>query len=497
MRPATWSIVLRAWRSESGQVLPWMVLLTCLVLGFAGLCVDLGHAYVCYRQLQASTDAAALAGAYSLPSTGASTASVSTKVAAFSSATSNGVTGANASPNLPNTTIKTTFRCVTGSTIVTAPCSASPTGYNVIEVVQQTTIPTFFIRALAALGVNSAKSLNLSAMSTATMMSGHATQVNVAMVLDTTGSMATKDTDPNCNNTRIACALSGIQKLLKGLAPCTTSSTKSNCTPFDQVSLFTYPNVRANTASNETTCPSSNPAIMPYSTPTAGATWTAPTGTGATYQITDYLSDYSSNNQQGGSMNSSSALAIATGGGSGKNCSGMQTPGGEGTYYAGAVYAAQSSLMAEQAVNPGSENIMIILSDGDANASSGHIVNSAGKSVGKAGNTYPSLDDQCHQAITAANFATSQGTTVYSIAYGASTSGCSSDKGALAISPCSTLQQMSSGWSSGDTSHFYSDATASQNKGQCNSANSYSLDGIFTSIAAKFSQARLIPNGTT
>jgi hypothetical protein len=196
-------------------------------------------------------------------------------------------------------------------------------------------------------------------------------------------------------------------------------------------------------------------------------------------------------------LNGSSALAIATGGGTGKNCGGLQTPGGDGTFYAGAVYAAQSSLMAAQASNPGSQNIMIILSDGDANTQSGKMVTASGTNVGHAGNTYPSLDDQCHQAISAANSATSQGTAVYTIAYGAGTSGCSSDTGALAISPCSTMQQMSSGWSSGDTSHFYSDATASQNLGQCSSSNSFSLNNIFSSIAAKFSQARLIPNGTT
>ena len=476
MRPANRSIIRYLWRSESGQVLPWMVMLTGLVLGFAGLCVDLGHAYVCYRQLQASTDAAALAGAYAMTLPSSTTTSVNTKVSAFSSSTSN---------------------CVTDSLLVTAPCSSSPTGYNVIAVVQKTQIPTFFVRALVLFGVNSARSLNLSAEATATMMAGHATQVNVAMVLDTTGSMGSKDNDANCNNTRIACALDGVQALLKGLSPCSSGSTNANCTPFDQVSMFTYPNVRADTASRDITCPTSNPTVMPYSTPTEGALWSAPTGAGATYQITDYLSDYSSTNQQGGSLNTSSALAIATGGGTGKNCGGMKTPGGAGTYYAGAIYAAQSSLKAAQLANPGSENIMIILSDGDANASSGKIVDSSGKSVGHAGNTYPSLDSQCHQAITAANFATSQGTTVYTIAYGASSSGCWTDKGALAISPCSTLQQMSSGWSSGDTSHFYSDATASQNQGQCGASNSYSLNGIFSSIAAKVSQARLIPNGTT
>jgi hypothetical protein len=322
-------------------------------------------------------------------------------------------------------------------------------------------------------------------MATATPLSGKNTQVNVAMVVDTTASMGQQDSDINCNNTRIHCALNGVQTLLGQLTPCTASSTKTNCTGFDQVSLFTFPNVIASTASNDTTCPSGNPTALPYSTPTPGASWTAPKGASATYQISDYLSDYSSNNQKGGALNTSSSLAIATGGGGSQNCSGMQTPGGEGTYYAGVIYAAQSSLASASAANPGSENIMIILSDGDANSTK----ISSGQ---HSGNVYGSLDDQCQQAISAAQYATRQGTTVYTIAYGASSSGCSTDKsGPLAgISPCTAMQDMAS--AQGD---FYSDATASQNKGQCASANSYSLDSIFTSIAAKFTNARLVPNG--
>jgi Putative Flp pilus-assembly TadE/G-like len=476
-------------KDQCGQILPWMAFLGALIAGVGGLTVDLGHAYVCYRELQSSTDAAALAGAYAMALAKATPASVSAQVQTFSSVTG----GVNATPNLPSPTIATTLRCVTDSTLVEAPCTAGPTGNNVIQVVQKSTIPTYFIRALSFLGVDSARSLTLTAASTATMMSGKATQVNVALLLDTTASMGTNDTDANCNNTRIHCALGGVQKLLKGLAPCTASSTQTNCTPFDQVSLFTFPSVQANTASNDTSCPSSNPTIVPYSTPTPGANWTAPTGTDATYQITDYLSDYSSTNQQGGSLSNSSALTTATGGSNSSNCGGMQTPGGDGTYYAGAIYAAQSSLMAAQAANPGSQNIMIILSDGDANAKSSKIAGSSQLS----GNVYGSANDQCHQAITAANYATNNGTTVYTIAYGASNSGCSSDTGSLAISPCATMQQMSSGWSTGDRSHFYSDASASQNPGECTGVNDYSLDGIFTNIAAKFTQARLIPNGTT
>jgi len=481
--------LLRALRDQDGQILPWMVFLSILVIGAGGITIDLGHAYVCYRQLQASTDAAALAGAYSMTLTGATQASVSNKASGFSSVTN----GANVTLNLPSPTVSTTFRCVTDSPLVTAPCTASPTGYNVIQVVQKSTIPTYFIKVLSLFRVNAANSLTLAATSTATMMAGKSTQVNVAMLVDTTASMGSQDSDANCNNTRIHCALSGVQTLLQGLTPCTATSTKTNCNAYDQVSLFTFPSVQANTASSDTTCPTSNPTIVPYSTPTRGATWVAPTGASATYQITNYLSDYSSTNQQGGSLNNSSAATIAVGGSTNKNCSGMQTPGGDGTYYAGAIYAAQSSLIAAQLANPGSQNIMIILSDGDANASSSKITGSSKLS----GNVYGSPNDQCHQAITAANYASTSGTTVFTIAYGASNSGCSSDTGAFAISPCSAMQQMSSGWNSGDTSHFYSDATASQNKGQCSSANSFSLNSIFSSIAAKISQARLIPNGIT
>jgi hypothetical protein len=490
-------MILRAFREEGGQMLVWMALLSGMIIGVAGISIDLGHTYVCYRELQASTDAASLAGAYAMTLPGATTTTVQAKVNAFSSATTNGVSGANASPNLPSATATTTFRCVTDSTFVPAPCSASPTGYNVLQVVQSSTIPTYFIRVLSVVGIKAAQSMTLSAKSTATMMAGKSTQVNVAMVLDTTASMGSNDSDANCNNTRIYCALSGVQKLLQGLTPCSSYSAKTGCTPYDQVSLFTFPNVKASTASNDTTCPSANPTILPYSTPAQGATWSAPSGNGATYQITNYLSDYSSTNQQGGSVSSSSDLGIATGSGTGSNCKGIQTPGGDGTYYTGAIYAAQSSLVAAQAANPGSENVMIILSDGDANAQSGKMVNSSNQNVGHSGNTYPSLDDQCHQAITAANYATANGTIVYTIAYGASSSGCASDTGSLAISPCSAMQQMSSGWSSGDTSHFYSDASASQNKGQCAATSTYTLNNIFTSIAAKISQARLIPDGIT
>ncbi|WP_348262260.1 pilus assembly protein TadG-related protein [Telmatobacter sp. DSM 110680] len=482
---------------DHGQILPWMVLMNVLIIGVAGLSIDLGRTYVCYRQLQASTDAAALAGAYALGQPSSSQSSVTSEIALYA-ATAH---GANGSGNLPSPTISTTFSCVTDSAMVAASCDASNTGYNVVRVTQTATVPTLFIQVLSLAGINAAKSLTLTATSSATMASGQNDQVNVAMVVDATASMNTNDTDASCGNTRIYCALQGVRTMLGLLAPCTSSTAKSTatCVPYDQVSLFTFPTIQANTAKYDTDCSGTAPTIIPYTTPAKGATWSAPTGTAGTYQLTGYVSDWTASNQVGGSLSSSSSLVNGVGGPTG-SCAGMDSVGGDGTYYAGAIYAAQASLVAAKAAAPGSRNVMIILSDGDASAASGKIQNPPGTNVGHNGNTYPSLDDQCHQAITAAQYASASGTTVYTIAYGASSSGCSTDTGSLAISPCNAMMQMSSGYvSASNAPSFYSDATASQNKGQCTSPSNpnLTLNGIFGNISAQLTKPRLIPNSVT
>jgi hypothetical protein len=494
----------RTFRDERGQILPWMVLLSGLMIGAGGLSVDLGRAYICYNQLKASTNAAAMAGAYSMIQPGASTSSVTSAINLYASATN----GANANLNLTGTTVGTpVFKCITDSSMVAAPCSASPTGYNVVQIQQTVNVPTLLVRVLPFLNGSPLQSIKLIATSTATMASGSNDQVNVAMVLDSTKSMTSSENEPACTSSRINCALDGVQYLMKQLAPCTASTSKTGvtCTAYDRVSLFTYPNVTANKTSLDTTCNGTMTSsyILPYTTPavpTSGqTTWTAPSGTTGTYQITGYASDWSSNNQVNGSFVTNSNLVNATGGSTGSNCNGIQAIGGQGTYFAGAIYAAQASLMAQAYANPGSKNVMIILSDGDASATSGHMINgTSGTNVGNAGNTYPSLQDQCHQAITAAQKATSLGTTVYTIAYGAGTSGCSTDTGGLAISPCATMQQMSSGYvSTSNMPHFYSDSATKTNSGACHSQYNLNLQGIFGSIAAQLTKARLIPNNVT
>ena len=228
----------RTFRDERGQILPWMVLLSGMMIGVGGLSVDLGRAYICYNQLKASTNAAAMAGAYALIQPGATTTTVTSAIKLYASSTG----GANANPNLAGTTIGTpVYKCVTDSTMVAAPCSASPTGYNVVQIQQTVNVPTTLIRVLPFLNGSPLQSIRLIATSTATMASGSNDQVNVAMVLDSTASMASSENEPACKSSRIDCALDGVQYLMKQLAPCTASTSKSGvtCSAYDRVSLFT------------------------------------------------------------------------------------------------------------------------------------------------------------------------------------------------------------------------------------------------------------------
>jgi len=489
-------ILNQVFEDQKGQVLPWMALLMILFLGMSGLTLDLGRAYVAYRELQTSTDAAALSGAYAMTLSGATSTSVIAQVKASSSllsgaGTTNGY-GANADSNsLPSVSLPTpTLKCVTSSLYVSVPCAASPTGDNVIQVRQTATLPLYFIGMLKLFGNNTPATITVNTMSTAAVQSGENQELNLAIIVDTTASMGSNDTDVNCGNTRIHCALQGVQTLLNSLSPCSVGSTSSNCVSgYDMVSLFTFPNIQANTASKDTSCPTSNPTIPKYYAPaipsTTNTTWNAPTGTSAIYQVTGFVDNYSSTNQQNGGLATNSALGIASGANTGSNCKGLQTPGGDGTYIAGAMYEAITALQAEQAARPGSKSALVLLSDGEASSTKF-------QSGFGTGGTYPSSNQQCAQTVAAGQFATNLGITVYTVSYGASnsTSDCTYDTNPK-ITPCAEMLATAS-----DASDFYSDATASQSTGACVSADNpnLTLNQIFGSIANRFTAARLVPN---
>jgi hypothetical protein len=467
--------------------------------------MDLGQAYVAYRELQASTDAAALAGGYAMALANETTAQVQSYAANYGSASScsysGGCPGANVNPGLPSATISVTLSCNSFvTTTVGIPCSAGPGSTNALVVVQTAKLQTPFIHVLNMFGVHSPSSLTISATSTAAMK-GAPVAYNVAVVLDSTGSMSSQDSG-NCasGTTKEECALSGIKTMLTGLTPCGPGSTSSNCkSAYDSVGIFTFPNVKANTASNATTCSGSNPQGVPYMAPVVGAAWSTPTGSSPNYEITSgFLDNYSATNGSGGSIVTTPAnpLEIATGADTGKKCAGLTTPiSGQGTYLAGAIYSAQSALVAAQTANPGSLNAIVLLTDGDANATN-TFTNAAGQTLTSkttpALNTngiYPSMKDQCQQAITAAQYAASNGTSVIVVAYQAGTSGCDTDAKAYQ-DPCANLQAM--GLQAGSTApypkNFYSDGS-----GACPSTG-LGLGGAFAAVSTLFGHSRLIPN---
>ena len=58
---------MRGWLGgESGQVLPLIAVAFVVLLGMAGLAIDVGHVFYCEQALQGYVDAAALAGAGSM-----------------------------------------------------------------------------------------------------------------------------------------------------------------------------------------------------------------------------------------------------------------------------------------------------------------------------------------------------------------------------------------------------------------------------------------------
>jgi von Willebrand factor type A domain len=317
---------------------------------------------------------------------------------------------------------------------------------------------------------------------------------NVAIIVDTTSSMNTNDRGGECDKQRLTCELTGVQTLLSKLTPCKAS--KSPCgeatngnvaNAIDKVSLFTFPNVTIDTAMNDFNCTGKNPMVNRYSFPSPGASKYAPPSlpvTTLTYQIVSYSSDYRTSNSAP-ALNSDSDIVKAIGGKTG--CPSMRAIGGESTYFAGAIYAAQASLIAERAVRPGSQNVMILITDGDA-ASRPNQMQPGTTSSGM----YPSWSNQCGQAITAAQDATTAGTKVYAVAYGARLTGCSTDVSGTykGYSACQTMEAIAS-----SPAYFFSNYALGLPGSTCVSLShpATNLNQILAEIANSIKPSRSLP----
>lgn len=515
------SLFQRLLREQHGQVLPWVAFMFCLFLGVSAFVMDIGHAYFVQRQLQAATDAAALAGAQSLKNSSPTTIAQNFSAIAGGYNTAGDLTGVSIAPGYPK------FACVTGITqaqcMSTTNASGATVSANAIQVSEQVYIPTFFARIF---GISR---MPISAIASAAIVGARNQPTNIAVILDTTASMKTVDTNCTVNGSsaeRIACAENGVQILLQDLSPCNTALGCGTVTngvaqnALDSVAIFTFPNVQANEVNDDYNCSGTNPSIPVYSFPTIGATTYAvsSTSTNADYQITPFLSNYKSTDS-GTSLSTGTDLPMVVGAGvnsSGHSCPGMGAPGGDGTYYAGVIYAAQAALTAQANSEVAADsnatpiNMMIILTDGEANASSSKMAsktvsgttvsyNNAWPSGGGATSSitnYPSALDQCQQAVAAANYAKAQGTLIYAIAYGSESSGCTTDTTGPqpSITPCQVMSEMASP-NTAKTVYFYSDYNQSGSSSTCLSPGAAvaNIAGIFGAISNDLLTVRLIP----
>jgi Putative Flp pilus-assembly TadE/G-like len=178
---------------ERGQAIVLLAVTLVVLMGAAALVVDVGRAYVVKRHLQASVDAAALAGAQSLPDVNAATAAANSY---------SGKPGAkNDAANLPDVLTSVTTKCLSQK-----PCNPA----NAIVVDETTTSPTIFAKVL---GIDS---FTIHARATALMSQGAPAPAHIMIVVDRTGSM---NNPCNAGGTKMTCLRDGIKAFLTGMDP--------------------------------------------------------------------------------------------------------------------------------------------------------------------------------------------------------------------------------------------------------------------------------------
>mgnify|MGYP003703476967 CR=1 FL=1 len=418
-----------------------------LLLGVIGLAVDAGYLFYCQKRLQTATDAAALAGAVDLWTNSFATAQANAK--AYTAGQGN-----NSMP--PGVTVSAAT--ITGLQLTNAqlPASGAVSKYNAIQVAQQATVPLTFASVFGF------KSIQIAASSKAAAGgAGGPAKYNVMIILDTTASMNT--TDSNCPGpkkqslSRLQCAQQAAMTLL-------TNLTNAG----DNVGLMVFPPVAGSSKETDFSCGSSQQSIASSYSAVATGVVTS----GATYQVSGLASGFLKN----GAANTGSSIVQALGGGS---CGGIQAIGGLGTFYAQAIASAQAALLnMSQGQNPPGQNVIVLLSDGDASSSQGQL-----------GNTYKSTYGQeCKAAVSAASTVQKTGTLIYTVAYigGGSTSSSCSD-GNSDLTPCSTMQQIATG-----PSYFFSDTCPNAAGGAVNN-----LNAAFSAISYSLTKPRLVPPNAT
>ena len=277
---------LRDQRGQSAVVLAVSVLVTATLGGAA---IEAGHVYYAYERLVASTNAAALAAGQAMPDIGTSSSPAAGttyyNLYKYSADTASSPSGLNANTLLSGASISAAFDCsssVTSSLNVgcqsptSGSCGGSLSTCNVLKVTQTASVNLWFG------GLLGVPTMTLKAVSYAVMRGGSDNPYNIAVVMDTTASM--KNSAPSgdgCGTgaTQIGCGVAGLKKMLQLMDPCPLNQIcPGNAAYVDGVALFVFPAVTettevkgGNTVAtgpyDDTTCPTTNPPIVPYSFP--------------------------------------------------------------------------------------------------------------------------------------------------------------------------------------------------------------------------------------
>lgn len=362
------------------------------IFGMAAFAIDLGYAFYIKTKLQTAADLGALAGGTLLYK--ADKSAVEAKALEYVNLNLpsgwNGKTAASIS-----VTPAASTACLTSLVSQGLTCDGA-TKANALKVSLNATAPLFFASALG---------FRQASFSASAMVSGANAApppLNIAIVLDTTASMNSPYTG-SCGGltspTKLQCAVTAIRGMLGTLWP-----------SVNQVALFTYPGVTTSSIPMEYCAPKGTVTVVNYKV-----------ASNPKYKIIDFSTDYrGAGTPPPPGLNTASNLVKVVGGN--PSCSGIQAIGGAKTFFADTIVQAQAALDAANAAlvaagQPPRQNVMMILSDGDANAASTNI--DAAK-----------LANQCLQGITAAKAAASSKTWVYSIAYQAGNnlgSSCTTD----------------------------------------------------------------------
>ena len=422
-----------------------------VIVGILALVIDGGRAANAYRELQASSDAAATAGAQELPDETAAKA----RALEFSS-----VAGKkNARPDLSGVSMSPGYPLTKCLTSIGLPCNPA----NAIVVKQQADIPSLFAWALGM------GSVHVSTTATASMRGGAQRPMDVLIIIDVSASMAVPCTATGTGVSspkRVDCAKAGIRAFLNEMWPCQPGPPNCGAAtgghvaqPLDEVGLMIYPGVKLlSDIPREFNCDAD-----------IGAAEVAAYDSSPIYTIVPLSSDYKTANNS--ALNGAgSNLVQAADWGNGNTCSnnsypsangyGVEAKGGVSTYFADAISQAQTELVT--AGRPNVQKVIILLSDGE-------------------GNTYTS--NPCQDAINAASSATAAGTWVYAIAYGSTDTGmCRESPSVLespAISGLVTMQRIASG-----AGKFFYQPDAAD------------LSAIFQQIALQLTTTRLLNDNT-